>query len=81
MDFVQNYSLSCFARFFDIMIHTFYINDILEMKKKHPCGGYLFRVLFAGSDVKIRCEKCGREMVIPRVKLEKNIKKVISENL
>ena len=67
--------------FFDMMIHTFHTNDILEMKKPHPCGGVRFVVLFAGSDVKVRCEACGREMVIPRIKLEKNIKKVISENL
>jgi len=67
--------------FFGIMIHTIKSNDILEMKKKHPCGSIRFRVLFAGSDVKVRCEGCGREMVLPRVKLEKNIKRVISENL
>jgi len=60
------------------MVFTFITNDILEMKKKHPCGGIRFRVLFAGSDVKIRCEKCGREMILTRVKLEKNIKRVIS---
>ncbi len=67
--------------FFGAMIHSFQINDILEMKKAHPCGGFRFRVLFAGSDVKVRCDTCGREMILPRVKLEKNIKKVISENL
>ena len=80
MDFVQNYSLSSFARFFTVMIFTFQTNDILEMKKVHPCGGNQFRVLFAGCDVKVRCENCGREMVLPRIKLEKSIKKVISEN-
>ncbi len=67
--------------FFGDMIHTFRVNDILEMKKTHPCGGSRFIVLYAGSDVKVKCETCGREMLLPRVKLEKNIKKVISENL
>lgn len=47
------------------------------MKKPHPCGGFRFHVLYAGSDVKVRCETCGREMILPRVKLEKNIKRVI----
>ena len=55
------------------------LNDILEMKKEHPCGGRRFTVLRAGMDFRIRCEKCGREVMVPRIKLEKNIKKVIRE--
>lgn len=66
--------------FFGEMICNFQTNDLLEMKKKHPCGCSRFRVIFAGSDVKVRCETCGREMIIPRIKLEKNIKRVLSEN-
>lgn len=52
------------------------INDILEMKKEHPCGGKQFLVLRAGMDFRVRCTKCGREVMVPRVKIEKNIKKV-----
>lgn len=50
------------------------VGDILIMKKPHPCGEYEFEVLRVGSDIKIRCNGCGREVVVPRVKLEKNIK-------
>lgn len=53
--------------------------DILEMKKNHPCGGNRFLVLRSGMDFKIRCEKCSREVMVPRVKAEKNIKKIIRE--
>ncbi len=53
--------------------------DRVEMKKPHPCGGRTFLVLRVGMDFKIRCEKCGREVMAPRGKIEKNIKKVISE--
>ena len=55
------------------------MGDKLEMKKNHPCGGKLFEVLRAGMDFRIRCEKCGREVMVPRVKIERNIKKVIRE--
>lgn len=55
------------------------MGDKLEMKKPHPCGGKLFEVLRAGMDFRIRCEKCGREVMVPRVKIERNIKKVIRE--
>lgn len=56
------------------------VNDILEMKKSHPCGEKRFLVLRAGMDFRIRCMKCEREVMVPRVKIEKNIKKVIREN-
>lgn len=59
------------------MIVTFKAGDTLEMKKPHPCGEKQFSVLFAGSDVKIRCLGCGREMLLPRIKLEKSIKRVV----
>lgn len=50
----------------------------VEMKKQHPCGGKQFLILRVGMDFKIRCEKCGREVMVPRSKIEKNIKKIIT---
>lgn len=55
------------------------VGDRLEMKKQHPCGSKSFLVLRSGMDFKLRCEKCGREVMVPRVKAEKNIKKVFRE--
>ncbi len=56
------------------------VNDILEMKKQHPCGAKQFLVLRSGMDFRLRCTGCGREFLIPRSKAEKNIKKIIREN-
>ncbi len=55
----------------------FFVGDVLELKKEHPCGEKKFIVLFAGSDIKIRCNGCRREMVLPRVQLDKMIRSVI----
>ena len=55
--------------------------DILQMKKAHPCGNKTFLVLRAGMDFKIRCTACGHEIMVPRLKCEKNIKKIIRENI
>lgn len=52
--------------------------DTLELKKNHPCGSRTFSVLRIGSEVRIRCTGCKRDMVMERVKLEKSIKRVIS---
>jgi hypothetical protein len=57
----------------------FEVGNILEMKKPHPCGGSKFRVLRVGSDIRVSCISCGRDMTVPRLKLEKNIKKVAIE--
>ena len=53
------------------------VGDILEMKKQHPCGEKRFRVMRVGSEVRILCSGCGRDMVLDRVKLEKAIRKLI----
>ena len=53
------------------------VNDIAELKKEHPCGSKRWQVLRVGMDFKIRCTGCGREVMLPRAKIEKNIKKVI----
>ncbi|MBP3390698.1 MAG: DUF951 domain-containing protein [Clostridia bacterium] len=53
------------------------VGDRILMKKKHPCGADTFSVLRIGADFKIRCLGCGREVMAPRVKVEKNIKKIL----
>jgi hypothetical protein len=55
------------------------LNDILQMKKKHPCGNDKFTVLRIGMDFRIKCIKCEREVMLPRIACEKNIKKIIRE--
>ena len=57
------------------------IGDILEMKKEHPCGSRRWEVLRVGMDFRLRCEGCKREMMIPRKKAEKAIKKWIPKEV
>lgn len=57
-------------------IITFSVGDVLEMKKKHPCGASELKVARVGSDVRVICLGCGRDMTVPRVKLERSIKRV-----
>ena len=55
------------------------IGDTLEMKKNHPCGSNTFKVIRSGMDFKLECTGCGHVVMVPRLKAEKNIKKVIRE--
>ena len=53
--------------------------DKIEMKKNHPCDkkAVVFTVLRVGADIKIKCDHCGRELMLPRLKVEKMVKKVL----
>ena len=55
------------------------VGDILELKKPHPCGNKLFEVLRVGSDIRIVCQGCGHDMTLERVKLEKAVKRIVTE--
>ena len=57
------------------------VGDVLTMKKPHPCGKNqnTFLVLRVGMDFRVRCTKCGHEIMVPRAKIEKNIKKIIRD--
>ncbi len=52
------------------------VGDILNMKKQHPCGSNRWEVLRIGADFRLRCLGCGREVMGPRSKFEKNTKTV-----
>ncbi len=53
------------------------VGDTILVKKPHPCGANTFEVPRVGMDFKIRCTGCGHEIMLPRAKIEKNIKKIL----
>ena len=59
-------------------IIKFNVSDTLIMKKKHPCGSDSFRVIRCGSDCRIACTGCNRDLTLGREALEKMIKKVVA---
>lgn len=52
------------------------VGDLLTMKKQHPCGCERWLVLRSGMDFRLRCLGCGHEVMLPRAKAEKNIRRV-----
>ena len=56
------------------------LQDILVMKKGHPCGEKRWLVLRTGADFRLRCLGCGHEVMVPRFKAEKNIRQVHKKN-
>ena len=53
------------------------LQDVLVMKKPHPCGSRQWLVLRSGMDFRLRCLGCGHEVLLPRSKAEKNIRQIL----
>lgn len=62
----------------ELIIKEFNLGDLVEMKKPHPCGSKIWKVLRTGADIRIECQGCRHQVMIPRSKFEKNMKKVVS---
>lgn len=55
------------------------LHDKLELKRQHPCGSKTWEVLRVGMDIKLRCLGCGHEVMAPRRKVEKAIRRILNE--
>ncbi len=55
----------------------FNLGDIVKMKKQHPCGSYNWEVMRMGADIKIKCQGCGRLVMLPRSEFERKMIRVI----
>ncbi|MFT8872802.1 MAG: DUF951 domain-containing protein [Sporolactobacillus sp.] len=56
----------------------FALNDIVEMKKPHPCGANAWKIIRMGADIRIKCENCGHSVLLPRSEFERKLKKVLA---
>ncbi len=54
-----------------------YLNDVVQLRKPHACGGDTWRIVRLGADIGLRCETCGRRVMLPRAELERRIKRFI----
>ncbi len=57
------------------------LGEQVELKKPHPCGSKVWTVLRVGMDIKLRCAGCGHELMLPRSRAEKAIKKILTEEV
>jgi len=59
----------------------FGLNDIVKTRKKHPCGSDLWQVIRVGADIKIKCQGCGRIVMLARRDFVKRLKQVVRKDL
>ena len=55
-----------------------YLEDIVQTRKAHPCGGDVWRVVRLGGEIGMRCETCGRKVLLPRAEFERRVKRFVS---
>ncbi len=61
------------------MENTFSLNDKVIMKKQHACGTNLWVITRVGVDIKLKCDNCGREIMMDRLEFQKKLKKVLKD--
>ncbi len=54
------------------------VDDVVQMRKSHPCGGDTWRIVRVGADIGIRCSTCNRRVLLPRSEFERRIKRFVS---
>lgn len=55
----------------------FYVGDVVQLRKPHPCGGYIWTVVRLGADIGIRCTTCEHRVLIERRVLERRVKRFL----
>ncbi len=60
------------------MVKEIHLNDVVQLRKKHPCGSYEWRIVRVGADVGIQCLNCERRVLLSRRVFEKRVKTFVS---
>mgnify|MGYP000868164574 CR=1 FL=1 len=58
-------------------IPTFYVGDIVRLRKAHPCGSFEWEITRTGMDIRIKCLGCGHQVMLPRIRFEKKVKQIL----
>ncbi len=56
------------------MAAAYEVGDIVKLKKKHPCGSFEWEILRVGADFRLKCTGCGRQVMVARKLVEKNVR-------
>lgn len=59
------------------MASSYKLGDTVIMKKPHACGTNEWQIVRTGVDIKIKCIKCNREIMMDRLEFEKKLKKIV----
>lgn len=58
--------------------YLYHMGTRVMMKKEHPCGSNEWEIIRMGMDIRLKCTKCGRSVLMTRHDFERSLKKIIS---
>ncbi|MCL4559636.1 MAG: DUF951 domain-containing protein [Chloroflexi bacterium] len=53
------------------------LEDVVRLRKPHPCGGYTWKVVRMGADIGLECLTCGRRVLLSRRELARRLKTIV----
>ena len=57
---------------------SLYLDDVVVLRKPHPCGGDSWRIVRLGADIGLRCTTCSHRVLVPRAAVERDIKRFVA---
>lgn len=58
------------------MLPDIQLNDIVRLRKPHPCGGYEWKIVRLGADIGLECLTCKRRVLLTRRTLARRLKTI-----
>jgi hypothetical protein len=62
------------------MLSDLQLNDVVRLRKPHPCGGYEWKVVRLGADIGLECCTCQRRVLLTRRELSRRLKTILSRD-
>ena len=59
------------------MLPDLQVEDVVRLRKPHPCGGYEWKVVRLGADIGLECLRCGRRVLLSRRELARRLKTIL----
>ncbi len=61
------------------MLPELHLDDVLRLRKPHPCGGYEWKIVRLGADIGLECLQCKRRVLLTRRELSRRLKVIIPQ--
>jgi len=59
---------------------AFALDDVIRLKKPHPCGSFEWTIVRLGADIGLRCQSCGRRVLLPRREVERRLRNFVTRS-
>jgi len=59
------------------MLPELHLDDVVRLRKAHPCGSYEWKIVRLGADIGLECRQCKRRVLLPRRKLSRRLKQLL----